>query len=103
MIWATLCGDAMRKQRLNDIVEQDSMISSATGDQGREKSGKARAVRDSWRDWNMILGLEDWCGKSILGEENNIWRDNEKGSKHFKMQGTWLEYGANWAGEISSD
>lgn len=47
MISAVLWGDEMWKQRLNDVVEQDSMTSSATGDQGREKSGRARAVRDS--------------------------------------------------------
>lgn len=29
-----------------------------------------------------MLGLEDRCGKSIIGEENNIWEDKDKGSRH---------------------
>lgn len=69
----------MRKLRLNDVVEWDSMTPSDL----RAKSGRAKAVRNgSWRNWSRILGLEDRCGKSILGEENNVWEDTDKGSRH---------------------
>lgn len=44
-------------------------------------------------------GLEDWKGKNILGEDDNIGEDKEKWSRHLKnliyslnRKGTWLEY-----------